>query len=240
MARDIALEGMVNVRDLGGFRTKTGQLTKSRVFLRGDAPYRISDSARLHIIESGLTTVIDMRYPHEVAQRPNRFAGVSTVAFANIPLYVETTFFAMIRQMRDIGQWYCTILDSGGPPIKDIITALAQAEGMCLIHCYLGKDRTGIVSALLLDLVGVAEEDIVADYMLTYERLLPMKDELAVIRPFFVSKPQFEAIMDTRIEYITTFFEHMRRNYTNAEGFFRAIGVSEDVVTMLRTKFVEE
>jgi protein-tyrosine phosphatase len=239
MARDIALEGMLNVRDLGGFRTKSGQLTRSRVFLRGDAPYRISDSARQHIIDSGLTAVIDMRYPHEVAQRPNRFAHVDGVAFEIIPLYVETSFFSMIRQLRDGGSWYCSILDNGGDPIRKIITAMAQADGMCLLHCYLGKDRTGIVTALLLELMGVHEDDIIADYMVTQERLLPVQPELASIRPFFVSKAQFEAIMDTRLDYITTLLQHLHRTHNTAEDYVRSIGVDDAVIAALRQKFLE-
>lgn len=239
MARDVILEGMANVRDLGGIRTKSGQLTRSRVFLRGDAPYRISDEARQHIIDAGLTTVIDMRYPHEVAQRPNRFAGMPGVVFNNIPLYVETSYFAMIRQMRDVGSWYCTILDNGGPPMKDIFEALVRAQGTCLVHCYVGKDRTGIVSALLLELMGVSEEDVIEDYLISHDRLQNTLAEMASIRPFFVPKQQFEAIVATRLEYITTFMQHLRRTHTNAEGYLRSIGVSDEMMNQLRTKFLE-
>jgi hypothetical protein len=100
--RDIDIEGMVNVRDLGGFRTRTGQTTRHGVFVRGDAPYRISDRSRQQMIDRGLQTVIDMRYAHELAQRPNRFAGHPQVDFKHIPLYVETSYMGMIRQFRDL------------------------------------------------------------------------------------------------------------------------------------------
>ena len=236
--RDVLLDGMVNVRDLGGFRTKTGQTTRYNVFLRGDAPYRISDSARHRVVEQGLHTVIDMRYAHEVAQRPNRFAGYPGVDFYHIPLYVETTYMGMIRQFRDLGGWYCTILDQGGNPIRDILHVLARAEGVCLLHCYIGKDRTGIVSALLLNVVGVSEADIIADYLQSQENLRAIHAELEGVRPFFVTKSQFENIIAAKQEYITALLAHLSQKYTDAEGYMRAIGVLEEDIATLRQKLI--
>jgi protein-tyrosine phosphatase len=236
--RDVLLEGMVNVRDLGGFRTKTGQTTRYNVFLRGDAPYRISDSARHRVVEQGLHTVIDMRYAHEVAQRPNRFAGYPDVDFHHIPLYVETTYLGMIRQFRDLGGWYCTILDQGGTPIRNILGVLSRAEGVCLLQCYLGKDRTGILSALLLNVVGVSEADIIADYLQSQENLRVIHEEIQSVRPFFVTKPQFENIISAKREYITALLAHLSQKYSDAEGYMRAIGVLEEDIAILRQKLI--
>jgi len=236
--RDVLLEGMVNVRDLGGFRTKTGQTTRYNVFLRGDAPYRISDSARHRVVEQGLHTVIDMRYAHEVAQRPNRFAGYPDVDFHHIPLYVETTYLGMIRQFRDLGGWYCTILDQGGTPIRNILGVLSRAEGVCLLQCYLGKDRTGILSALLLNVVGVSEADIISDYLQSQENLRVIHEEIQSVRPFFVTKLQFENIISAKREYITALLAHLSQKYSDAEGYMRAIGVLEEDIAILRQKLI--
>lgn len=236
--RDVVLEGMANVRDLGGFRTRTGHLTQRNVFLRGDAPYRISDAARQQLMDAGLRTVIDMRYTHEVVRRPNRFAGVPVVDFRHIPLYVETSYMGMIRQFRDLGGWYCTILDQGSVPIRTIIDVLAAAEGTCLIHCYIGKDRTGIMSALLLDLVGVSTEDIIADYVRSHHKLQAIHAELQSVRPFFVSKSQFENIIAAKHEYISTMLSHIAHTYTNAEGYLLSIGVTPAEIVKLRQKLL--
>ena len=237
--RDIVLEGMVNVRDLGGFRTATGQTTRYNVFLRGDAPYRISDGARQRIVDAGLRTVIDMRYAHELAQRPNRFAGFPSVDFRHIPLYVETSYMGMIRQFRDLGGWYCTIIDQGNKPIFDILEVLARAEGSCLLHCYIGKDRTGIISALLLNVVGVSTEDIIEDYLLSQKKLQAIHAEIQSVRPFFVPKAQFESLIAAKREYITTLMAHISNTYTNAEGYMHAIGVTDETIAQIRHKLIE-
>lgn len=236
--RDIVLEGMVNVRDLGGFRTRTGQTTRFNVFLRGDAPYRITDDARQRIVNAGLRTVIDMRYAHEVARRPNRFSALTPVEFHHIPLYVETSYMGMIRQFRDLGGWYCTILDQGNVPIRAIVEVLAAAQGTCLVHCYIGKDRTGIMSALLLNLVGVSTADIIADYVRSQQNLQIIHAELQTVRPFFVSKSQFEKIIAAKHEYIATMMTHIAQNYTDAEGYFTSIGVTAVDIAKIRHKLV--
>ena len=226
------------MRDLGGFRTKTGQMTRYRVFLRGDAPYRISDRARQQSIDAGLTTVIDMRYAHEVAQRPNRFAGQPQLDLHHVPLYVETSYMGMIRQFRDLGGWYCTIVDQGGDPIRAIVAILAKAQATSLLHCYIGKDRTGIMSALILNLVGVADADIIADYVESQQNLKAIDADIQSTRPFFVPKAQFANIIAAKSEYITTLLSHLSLTYTDAAGYMRNIGVTEEEIAMIRNKLL--
>lgn len=236
--RDIDIEGMVNVRDLGGFRTRTGQTTRHGVFVRGDAPYRISDRSRQQIIDRGLQTVIDMRYAHELAQRPNRFAGHPQVDFKHIPLYVETSYMGMIRQFRDLGGWYGTILDQGGVPIQTILGILAHAPATTLIHCFIGKDRTGIMTALLLNLVGVSDADIIDDYIQSQQNLQAISADIQSVRPFFVPKAQFENLIAAKHEYIDALLAHLATNYTDAAGYMQSIGVADEDVAAIRAKLL--
>jgi protein-tyrosine phosphatase len=237
--RDIDIEGMVNVRDLGGLRTRTGQVTKHGVIVRGDAPHRISNRSRQQMIDRGLQTVIDMRYAHELAQRPNRFAGHPQVDFKHIPLYVETSYMGMIRQIRDLGGWYCTIIDQGGVPIRTILRTLAHAPGTTLLHCYIGKDRTGILTALLLQLVGVSDEDIVDDYAQSHQNVQAINDEIQSVRPFFVPKAQFENLIAAKHEYINTLLTHLATTYTDAAGYMQSIGVTNEEVAAIRAKLID-
>jgi protein-tyrosine phosphatase len=115
---------------------------------------------------------------------------------------------------------------------------LARAEGVCLLHCYIGKDRTGIVSALLLNVVGVSEADIISDYLQSQENLRVIHEEIQSVRPFFVTKLQFENIISAKREYITALLAHLSQKYSDAEGYMRAIGVLEEDIAILRQKLI--
>jgi protein-tyrosine phosphatase len=179
-----------------------------------------------------------MRYAHELAQRPNRFAGHPQVDFKHIPLYVETSYMGMIRQFRDLGGWYGTILDQGGVPIQTILGILAHAPATTLIHCFIGKDRTGIMTALLLNLVGVSDADIIDDYIQSQQNLQAISADIQSVRPFFVPKAQFENLIAAKHEYIDALLAHLATNYTDAAGYMQSIGVADEDVAAIRAKLL--
>ena len=77
VARHIALSGAYNIRDLGGYHTCAGAVTRARRVLRADSPHRLTDDDINTLLETGLATVIDLRAPHEVADAPTRLAALA-------------------------------------------------------------------------------------------------------------------------------------------------------------------
>ena len=128
---------------------------------------------------------------------------------------------------------------SAGVPIRTILGILAHAPATTLLHCFIGKDRTGIMSALLLNLVGVSDTDIIDDYIQSQQNLQAISADIQSVRPFFVPKAQFENLIAAKHEYINTLLAHLVATYTDAAGYMQSIGVADDDVAAIRAKLLD-
>jgi protein-tyrosine phosphatase len=169
--RLIALDGAHNVRDLGGYRTHDGGLTRWHSIFRGDALHGLSEADIAVLCDHGLATVIDLRNAAEIAVEANPFDGHAQVRYVNTSVF---SALAPVEMMAadyvafDMGDRYCQALDKCQTAIADVLATIAAApDGAVLFHCSAGKDRTGIIAALLLANAGVDETTIVEDYALT-------------------------------------------------------------------------
>lgn len=169
--RHIALEGVYNIRDLGGYATAQGTQTAWRRFLRADSPHALTEDGQARLQAEGLTTVIDLRTEAEITETPNPFARRAGVVYAHRPLFAALAP-GKLAETADgacpLLGFYQSALDDRHEALHDIMTLIAGAdEGAVMFHCTAGKDRTGLVAALLLGLAEVSVDDIVADYALT-------------------------------------------------------------------------
>ncbi len=166
-----AVEGLQNLRDLGGYALTGGAITRWRSVLRGDAVCGLDARAQDRLIEHGLRTVIDLRTPGEIADQPNSFAGHARVDYLNISLFAALAPVNLLAS--DAGSYnmaarYRDAIDRCGGAIAAVLTAVAEArDETVLVHCTAGKDRTGIIAALLLLHAGAEPEAVVEDYART-------------------------------------------------------------------------
>ncbi|MGD9792180.1 MAG: tyrosine-protein phosphatase [Acidimicrobiia bacterium] len=171
---------MTNVRDLGGLITGDGRVTRSRVVLRGETPDELDARDVDDLVERvGVRLVIDLRMTHERVQRrsPLADAGVETLC---MPLWDDPAISAGLRAdpwlddeagAEKMAEFYLRVIDSIGSQACELLEALVSRPGAALLHCTGGKDRTGMMAALLLGAVGVENELIVRDYAATGLRL---------------------------------------------------------------------
>jgi protein-tyrosine phosphatase len=117
-----------------------------------------------------VTTVIDLRSPGEVIRSPNPFADGSVAEYIHSPL-IDDANMNNIGEAGNMLQRYLHIVDTRPQAFRDVFDAMAQPEGGVLFHCFAGKDRTGLVAAMLLALAGVPPDHIAADYAETDEQL---------------------------------------------------------------------
>ncbi len=161
------LEGCCNFRDLGGYRASTRAVRTRRLF-RSDSLGMASASDRARFGELQLTTVIDLRSPSEVALA-GRYSD-PTVTYRNLPLgdpLAEATTVGW-SDPQQVATHYLELLLSSHDSVAEALSVLANpAVYPAVVHCSVGKDRTGILVALLLSLVGVDDDDVVADYALS-------------------------------------------------------------------------
>lgn len=174
MSRVLAWDGCVNVRDLGGLPTESGGETRRRSIVRADNVRRLSDAGWDALVAYGVRTVIDLRAEEELADDPPREPTVTVVRVALMG-EDDSRYIAELAGRIDglplreqYRVWYLDTLERHAEAVVRALAAVADApEGGVLVHCAGGKDRTGLVAALLLRLVGVPAAAVAEDYAAT-------------------------------------------------------------------------
>jgi protein-tyrosine phosphatase len=181
----LELDGAHNVRDVGGLRA--GERTvRPGVLLRGDHLEDLSPAAAAQLCDvTGLRAVVDLR-AREEGPEPGGWMAGRPVERLHLPLVDLTRLRAESAPLQrtdgevDFTAAYGRMLAGAGPALVEILRfAIAPEHVPVLVHCAAGKDRTGITVAVLLDAVGVDEDDIAADYAVTGLRLIRIRRALA-------------------------------------------------------------
>ncbi len=169
--RHIAFDRMHNFRDVGGYSTSDGRTVRWGRLYRADGLGKLAGADWVKFQTLGVRTVIDLRFPEEVARR-GRVPGYDGLAYYNLSIEHrpcrQATLAPEVEPTRFLADRYAEVLSDGVVEIGQALAVIAAAESApVVIHCAAGKDRTGLIAALVLALVGVGEEDIIADYALT-------------------------------------------------------------------------
>lgn len=189
--RELSWDGCVNARDLGGL----GQIRPGAV-VRMEAPARLSEAGWAAAWAYGVRTVIDLRHPGEcVPDRAPRPAGITTV---QVPLEpAGTPFYERWVKIDNLASplYFPAMLAEHPQPVISAVRAIASAAPGCVVfHCAGGKDRTGLLALVLLTLARASPDEIIADYLLTYDRMkqryheLGAPDQLATVSEFLASR----------------------------------------------------
>ena len=246
--RHLDLEGAYNIRDIGGYRTKDGRLTRWNTLLRAGSLHRLPPSSQAALIGYGVRTVIDLRTAEEAQQAPTVFAASSDVGYhhqdmiGDTPLEEVAGFPSDALSFNRIVEIYTKTLDRRQPQFCKTLATLAEPGVLpAMVHCAGGKDRTGLIIALLLGVVGVPEETIAEDYALSARFLLDRY--FTEEAPPGVSASNYtwedyqrencppESMLDT--------LSYLGERYGGVEGYVRAIGLTQDQIDSLRAALVE-
>jgi hypothetical protein len=174
--RDLRWDGCANVRDLGGLRTVDGRTTRWGAVVRSDSPDGLSGDGWAALRRHGIRTIVDLRSPSE---QEGRVPGAAAVVHVPVLDFEDVPFWQRWRGSDDTVGFYRALLDRWPDRFAEAVAAVARAEpGGVLVHCRLGRDRTALVAAFVLGLVGVPHETIAADYALSADRLRPLYDRL--------------------------------------------------------------
>jgi protein-tyrosine phosphatase len=239
--RLIALEGAVNFRDLGGYAASEGMRTRWRRLFRADGLGELTETDMAVLRSLGIRTVIDLRSGSEL-ERGRFDVDAHPVAFHHFP-FIEELPDAQEFDRRPglLGSQYQEIVTDAGAQIMATLAVLAAPDALpAVFHCTAGKDRTGVLSAIVLSLLGVDEETVVADYALSGEAMLRLRAKLIVKYPegrdtienidevFSAEPAQMEALLD-----------YVRDRFGSVERYVSGLGVGAEVVESLRTALLE-
>ncbi len=165
---------LLNARELGGYPTTDGGETRWRSLVRADDLAQLSQEGVRALADYGVETVIDLRWPEEAALAPSPVpSALPHVRYRRISLLTHTEDEWRLRS-RDVAKelWKCVVLEHVRIELCQVLGAIATAPpGVLLFHCVAGKDRTGLIAALLLALADTEPEAIASDYAMSAENL---------------------------------------------------------------------
>lgn len=237
----IRLEGPLNFRDLGGYNTTSGDIVRHGLAYRSDNLALLTETDVGHLKGLGLRTVIDLRSKEEV-ERLGRFP----IESYSRPLdYVHLSLVEDVVGVRDpsmddqtyLNSRYQHLMERGSVAIASIFHIFANRESYPLVfHCVAGKDRTGVVTALLLDLLGVPDDSIAADYQLTDQATKAWFERMEQTRPeelaSFQQLPQI--LFSSNPQTIHSLLDVIRKKSGSIEEWLKKVGITSSEITSIR------
>ena len=240
--RQLGWEGCLNVRDLGGYPAAEGQETCWGAVVRSDNLSPLTEAGRDALRDYGIRSIIDLRMPEEAEQLPNPFAepGDHSITYANLSFINPDV--PPPDEFTTLADSYAGMLDRFQPEVSEIMSAIARApKGGVLVHCHAGKDRTGLVSALLLELAGVDRETTSADYALSEECLRPLREKSLPDEPGERAERETElSKYSPRAEVMMEVLERLVQRYGGAEPYLLQSGVAPEDIARLRGRLLPQ
>ena len=236
--RHIALPGTFNLRDLGGYPASGGTI-RWRTLLRSDGLHRLDDSGRAALAGLNLQTVIDLRTQEEAELAPSALGEVLSARRSHVPVINGTAFNTLAPELSAV---YRYMVDERGATLAAAIGLLCAPGALPgLIHCSAGKDRTGLLVALILAAIGVEDDVIAADYALSRTYLLA--EPTAAIRQVRASTGLGQRLdlelMGSPPEIILGALAHVRGRAGSVTGYLLGRGLTAAELDALRAALIE-
>jgi protein tyrosine/serine phosphatase len=237
--RTLAWDGCVNVRDLGGHPTEDGRTTRFGAVVRADSIRQLSDAGWTALLDYGVSRIVDLRFHSELELDEPRDVAAEVV---HVPLMPELddAEWAEIDPIGDaqpdaLGSTravYLELLERRRPQFGEAISAVADApeDGAVLVHCFGGKDRTGLVVALLLRLAGVDLEAIGADYALSGHNLREVTAAWVAQAEDDLERERRTRIGEAPAAAMVGVLEELERRYGSVRGYLGAAGLSAETI----------
>ena len=245
--RLIGLEAVHNFRDLGGYPTAGGRTTKWRTLFRSDGLYRLRGADDMsRVMQLGLKSVIDLRTEREQREQGIFPIDDIEVTFHHLSIVDVTWSDTETPEFDDEVEFlvwgYRDMLEIGSSRFADAMHVLAQTESLpAVFHCAAGKDRTGVLAALLLSSLGVEDAHICADYGLTQDAMRRSIAWSKVHRPELAERyatiPKAYLAADPRAMQII--LTELAQQHGSVRNYVREIGVADATVEALGNLLLE-
>ena len=244
--RALVVDGLLNVRDLGGLTTPDGRRVRPGRIVRSDNLRGLTDDGAVALVRDlAPQLVVDLRTDAECAREGRGLAHVTHVRYVNLPLQPKAALNpeqVAAGLATNLFDDYVLQIRDNGAPLLAALRLLSDGEALpAVVHCTAGKDRTGVLVALLLDLLGVAREQIVADYAATTDNMPGILDRIRS-SPFFQGNGLAAApawIFESTPETMRAFLSWLDEEHGGAERWATGNGLSPAAVERLRANLLE-
>ena len=239
-------EGCLNVRDLGGLPTEDGRRTRLGGVVRSDNVRRLTDAGWHALAEHGVTRIVDLRWPEELADDQPRDVDLDVVHVSVLGEAWDSEYIAeldahldSVEDVADHYAWsYVDFLERYRDRFGQAFAAVADSDGTVVVHCMGGKDRTGLVSALLLRLGGVTRAAIATDYAASAGNLAPETARWIAEAPDERERRKRERLAPTPADAILRVLDEIEARYGDVASYLRAAGLDDAQLDRLRDRLV--
>lgn len=250
LVRLLGFESVGNLRDIGGYVTTDGQTVARHQLYRGASLAYLTDAELARFSDLGVSCVFDLRTDDEIAAAPDRLP--EGVRYWHLPMLQIGSRWAELARMLLVPRYldkltgliYLRMLDNQHERLAQLYRYLLDESRLpVLVHCSAGKDRTGVVVALLLLLLGVPEKTVLADYSLTndsYDYISRMSTDLiASLKRMGFQAGDIAPLLIADPANLQKALDHLRARYGTVENYFRqALGFTTEEIARLRGNFL--
>jgi protein-tyrosine phosphatase len=251
--RRVRLEGSVNFRDLGGYKTSDGRRIKWGKVFRSDNLARLTDMDLSKLMNMGIKLVCDFRTPVEIEKMPDKFPGNSPAEYLHLPIiHGESDNTALFNRIKSgdidwistdfMTQGYIKNLEAFSGTWAEVIKRLANPQNIPLVfHCTAGKDRAGTCAALILLLLGVPEQTVIKDHSLSNIFIKKVLDKIyAYIKSLDIDPERVAPYFTAPKESIISLIDHINYNYGSAYNYFiKKAKLQHKIISALKESLLE-
>jgi len=253
-SRHILLDGAQNFRDIGGLAGENGKIINQGLIFRSDELSKLTEKDHAVFEKLRIKTVCDLRTLNERKALLDKLPPNCGINFVNIPLsdqnrnvnyfqfFFHLTFHGKgINFEQFIKDHYFSNAFNRTEQIKSIFQLVANRKNLpAVIHCTVGKDRTGLLSALIQLLCGVAYKDVMDDYLLTNEytkvRIEKMIKFIRRMSFFQISAKRLEPLLQARYEYLDDILTKILNKYGSVQAYLtEACNISDETLAELKS-----
>jgi protein-tyrosine phosphatase len=215
--RHLRIPGTRNLRDVGGYPAGRGRRTRWRTLYRTDSLDRLPAESQSTLLDLGLRQVIDLRWPHELADAPNVFGRSKQVRYLNVSLWEDNP------PARGPIETYSRAFDTRAHVLAAVVRSLLEPDGLpAVIGCAAGVDRTGVSIALLLSAVGVPHDVVAADYGLSVETFASIEQAPELSDDWRAGSVSLDCLP----EYMLEALQHLDRRHGGARALLAREGLT--------------
>ena len=229
--RRLLLPHLNNLRDLGDIPISHDKATKEKVLLRSDALIDLDAWEVEYLYDYGLRTIIDMRNDFEVTKRPCTIENDSRFNYVHIPILNREQKDEKASFDQPLFDTYIDILTEFKDKVRDVLREITKHSDMVLFNCSAGKDRTGIIAAIILLLNGVSIYDVLADYEISSTYLTPRTEYIRSLYPNMKMH-----VMLSLKETLEGTINYIYDNYGSIEDYLLFIGLGPYEISILSKK----
>ena len=222
-----------NIRDIGGYETTEGKKTKEYKFVRGTGGQPFSDEEKEILYKDGIRVIIDLRTTHEICKHPHPLKDYKDIEYYNIDM-IGSYGHMLNRGYPVLYELYYDLINGSQNQFCNVLKVILDHQDQGIyFNCTAGKDRTGLISMILLWIVGVQEKEIIDNYSESFENNKPMMAKGGPYSPetmiYFYSEP----------EYMVNAINLIKNQYGGIEKYLLYIGLTKEEIAKLRT-IIEE